>query len=326
MDCKGPPPCASGMTTYLIKRFIVLILTLLLVSMVIFVVMRIIPGDPAEIILGIQATPEAVAALRAQLGLDRPLTIQYIGWLSELVRGDMGQSINYGVSIAGLVVQRLAVTGPLTLMAVLFSVVISVPLGIYAATHQNRPGDYGVMLFSQVGLAVPAFWAGLLLILLFAVRLHWFASGGFPGWSRSFWGSMKSLLLPAVALGFIRAAVLARLTRSSLLEVLREDYIQTARSKGLAERVVIYKHAFRNAVIPVLTILGLQIGQLMAGAIIIEQVFFLPGLGRLVYLAINQRDLPVVQTVVLLIASVIVIVNFLVDLMYAFLDPRIRLE
>ena len=314
------------MTTYLIKRLIALILTLFLVSVVIFVVMRIIPGDPAQIILGLQATPEAVEALRAELGLNQPLPVQYLSWIGAMIQGDMGQSINYGVPITELVVQRLAVTGPLTLLAVLFSVAISIPLGIYASTHQNRPGDYGVMIFSQVGLAIPAFWAGLLLILLFAVHLKWFASGGFPGWSRSFWGSMQSLLLPAVALGLIRAAILARLTRSSLLEVLREDYIQTARSKGLAEQIVIYKHAFRNAVIPVLTILGLQIGQLMAGAIIIEQVFFLPGLGRLVYLAINQRDLPVVQAIVLFIACVIVIVNFLVDLTYAALDPRIRLE
>ncbi len=314
------------MTTYLIKRLIILILTLLLVSIVIFVVMRIIPGDPAQIILGLQATPEAVTALREQLGLNRPLTVQYFSWIGELLRGNMGRSITYGVPITDLVIQRLAVTGPLTLIAVLLSVVVSIPLGIYASTHQNQPGDYGVMIFSQIGLAIPAFWAGLLLILLFAVHLHWFSSGGFPGWSKSFWGSIKSLLLPATALGFIRAAVLARLTRSSLLEVLREDYVRTARSKGLGERVVIYKHAFRNAVIPVLTILGLQIGQLMAGAIIIEQVFFLPGLGRLVYLAINQRDLPVVQAVVLFIASIIVIVNFLVDLMYVLLDPRIRLE
>lgn len=314
------------MTTYLIKRFIILILTLLLVSIAIFVVIRIIPGDPAQIILGLQATPDAVAALRAQLGLDRPITMQYLSWIGAILRGNMGVSINYGVPITELVVQRLAVTGPLTLLAVLFSVAVSIPLGIYASTHQNKPGDYGVMIFSQLGLAVPAFWAGLLLILFFAVHLHWFAAGGFPGWSRNFWGSMKSLLLPAVALGLIRAAVLARLTRSSLLEVLREDYIQTARSKGLPEQMVIYKHALRNAVIPVLTILGLQIGQLMAGAIIIEQVFFLPGLGRLVYLAINQRDLPVVQAVVLLIAAFIVTINFLVDLMYAALDPRIRLE
>ena len=314
------------MTTYLIKRLLILILTLLLVSLAIFAVMRIIPGDPAQIILGLQATPEAVSALRTQLGLDRPLSFQYVTWIGELIQGNLGKSINYGVPIADLVIQRVAVTGPLTLIAVLFSVVISIPLGIYAVTHQNRPGDYGVMLFSQIGLAIPAFWAGLLLILLFAVHLHWVASGGFPGWSKSIPGSIKSLLLPAVALGLIQAAVLARLTRSSLLEVLREDYIQTARSKGLTERAVIYKHAFRNAVIPVLTILGLQIGQLMAGAIIIEQVFFLPGLGRLVYLAINQRDLPVVQAVVLLVACVIVIVNFLVDLMYAVLDPRIRLE
>jgi peptide/nickel transport system permease protein len=314
------------MTSYLIKRLIVLILTLFLVSIVIFVVMRIIPGDPAQIIMGLQATPEAVAALREELGLNRPLTVQYLSWMWELLRGDMGRSITYGVPITELVIQRLAVTGPLTLIAALFSVAISIPLGIYASTHQNRPGDYGVMIFSQIGLAIPAFWAGLLLILLFAVDLHWFASGGFPGWSKSFWGSMKSLILPAAALGLIRAAVLARMTRSSLLEVLREDYVRTARSKGLAEGVVIYKHAFRNAVIPVLTILGLQIGQLMAGTIIIEQVFFLPGLGRLVYLAINQRDLPVVQAVVLFIATIIVIINFLVDLMYVLLDPRIRLE
>lgn len=314
------------MTTYLLKRLIALFLTLLLLSIVVFAVMRIIPGDPAQIILGLQATPEAVAALRAALGLDQPLTVQYLSWIGELLRGNMGQSINYGVPISELIVERLAVTGPLTLIAVLFSVAISIPLGIHAATRQNRPGDYAVMIFSQIGLAIPAFWLGLLLILLFAVHLHWFSSGGFPGWSTSVWGSLKSLVLPAVALGLIRAAVLARLTRSSLLEVLREDYIQTARSKGLRERTVIYKHAFRNAVIPVLTILGLQIGQLMAGAIIIEQVFFLPGLGRLVYLAINQRDLPVVQTVVLFIACVIVVVNFLVDLMYASLDPRIRLE
>ncbi|NIQ40287.1 MAG: ABC transporter permease subunit [Proteobacteria bacterium] len=314
------------MTTYLVRRLIVLILTLLLVSIVVFVVMRIIPGDPAQIILGLQATPDAVSALRAELGLDRPLAVQYLSWIWELLRGDMGRSITYGVPITELVIQRLAVTGPLTLFAVLFSVVISIPLGIYASTHQNQAGDYGVMIFSQIGLAIPAFWAGLLLILLFAVNLHWFASGGFPGWSKSFWGSVKSLILPAAALGFIRAAVLARMTRSSLLEVLREDYVRTARSKGLAESIVIYKHAFRNAVIPVLTILGLQIGQLMAGTIIIEQVFFLPGLGRLVYLAINQRDLPVVQAVVLFIASIIVIINFLVDLIYVMLDPRIRLE
>jgi peptide/nickel transport system permease protein len=203
-------------------------------------------------------------------------------------------------------------------------VVFSIPLGIYAALHRNQPGDYGVMIFSQIGLAIPAFWAGILLILLFAVELRWFSAGGFKPWGETPWGALKSLLLPALSLGLIRAAVLARLTRSCMLEVLGEDYIRTARSKGLTEKVVVYKHAFRNALIPVVTIVGLQMGELLAGAIVIENVFHLPGLGRLVFLAIGQRDLPVVQGVSLLIAFLIVVVNFAVDVIYGIVDPRIR--
>jgi peptide/nickel transport system permease protein len=313
------------MFSFLGKRILTLAVTLFLVSGVIFVVLRVIPGDPAQIILGVQATPETLEELRHKMGLDLPWVVQYGRWIGGLLQGDFGRSIAYDVPIASLILSRLEVTAPLAILAILFAVLFSIPLGAYAATRRNRIGDYGVMLFSQIGLAIPQFWAGILLILLFAVHLQWFGAGGFISWAESPWLALKSLLLPAFSLGLIRAAVLARLTRSCMLETLAEDYIRTARAKGLAEKIVVYKHGFRNALIPVVTILGLQMGELLAGAIVIENVFHLPGLGHLVFLAIGQRDLPVVQGVGLLIALVIVVVNFLVDMLYGVVDPRIRL-
>ena len=312
------------MLAFLCKRIFILIATLFLVSGVIFLVLRVIPGDPAQIILGIQATPETLQELRHKLGLDLPWIVQYANWLGGLLRGDFGQSIAYDIPITSLILSRLEVTVPLAFLSILFAVLFSIPLGIYAAARRNRLGDYGVMLFSQVGLAIPQFWAGILLILFFSVHLQWFAAGGFKPWADSPFLALKSLLLPALSLGIIRAAVLARLTRSCMLETLGEDYIRTARAKGLAEKVVVYKHGFRNALIPVITILGLQMGELLAGAIVIENVFHLPGLGRLIFLAIGQRDLPVVQGVGLLIAFFIVVMNFLVDISYGVVDPRIR--
>jgi peptide/nickel transport system permease protein len=315
------------MVAYLIRRSITLLVTLLLVSILIFAVINIIPGDPAQIILGTEATPETLARVRAKLGLDRPALVRYFDWLKGVIlHGDFGRSINYDVSISQLIASRLLVTVPLAAMAIFFTIIVSIPLGIYAATHHNRPGDYGTMVFSQIGLAIPEFWFGILLIIGFAVNWHLFPAGGFTSWGENPWKSLKSLFLPALALGMIRAAIITRMTRSSMLEVLREDYVKTARSKGLPERIVIYKHVLRNALISVVTILGLQLGQLIAGAIIIETVFYLPGMGRLVMLAINQRDLPVVQGIVLFIAAVIVIVNFIVDLLYGLLDPRIRYD
>ncbi len=314
------------MTAYLLKRSFTLLITLILVSIVIFGVLMVLPGDPAQIILGIHATPESLQNLRRQLGLDQPILIQYLNYMKGFLTGDLGRSITYEVSVISLILQRLQVTIPLTILSILFAILLSIPSGIYASLHRNRPGDYGVMILSQIGLAVPAFWAGILLILLFAVTLHWLPAGGFQSWQSHPMGALKSLLLPALSLGFVRAAVLARMTRSSMLEVLGEDFIRTARSKGLPRRRVVYKHAFRNAIIPVITLIGLQTGDLLAGAIIIENVFHLPGVGRLVFEAIGQRDLPVIQGVVLLIATMIVVVNFLVDLAYRYLDPRIRYE
>lgn len=312
------------MIAYTIRRFITLIVTLFLVSILIFAVINIIPGDPAQIILGTEASPESLARVRAKLGLDRPPLSRYLDWLWGVLHGDFGLSLTYNVPIVKLIASRLSVTGPLAGLAILLTVIIAIPLGIYAATHHNRPGDYGTMVFSQLGLAIPEFWTGILLILGFAVHWHLFPAGGFTPWREAPLESLRSLFLPALALGLTRAAVITRLTRSSMLEVLQEDYIKTAWSKGLPGQAVVYKHALRNAFISVMTILGLQLGYLLAGTIIIETVFYLPGMGRLVMHAIFQRDLPVVQGVVLFIAAVIVIVNFIVDLLYGLLDPRIR--
>jgi peptide/nickel transport system permease protein len=225
-----------------------------------------------------------------------------------------------------LIVSRLLITGPLAILAIFFTIILSIPLGIHAATHHNKLGDYGIMIFSQLGISIPEFWLGILLILLLAVKLQQFPAGGFTNWSENPLTAVKSLLLPALALGVIRAAIITRITRSSLLEILGEEYIQTARSKGLKERTVIYKHALKNSMITIVTVLGLQLGQLLAGAIIVENVFYLPGMGRLVLLAITQRDLPVVQGVVLFMAGIVVLTNFFVDILYGFLDPRVKYE
>lgn len=314
------------MAHYLIKKFITLLILLFLVSITVYSVLFLLPGDPAQIILGINATPETLENLRSELGLNKSFWQQYADWIINLIRGRGSRSINYDMPVYELIASRLSVTGPLALMAILFAVAISIPLGVYAARHQNKKGDLGVMFFTQLGLATPEFWLGILLILLFSVHWGIFSAGGFPGWTVDFWGSVKSLLLPSFALGVIRASILTRLTRSSMLDVLCEDYVRTARAKGLKERTVIYVHALRNALIPVLTILGLQLGQLMAGAIIIENVYYLPGLGRLVFQAIGQRDLPVVREIVLFMAVAVVVVNFIVDLVYASIDPRMRLQ
>ena len=258
------------------------------------------------------------------MGLDQPVPVQYVQWVGHALRGDLGRSIQYDLPVGALILSRLNVTLPLTLLAAGFMIAAAIPLGVFAATRHRRWGDYLTMTLSQLGVAVPGFWAGLLLILLFSVRLGWVQSGGFDGWGEGFWRGLRSLLLPAIALGLFQFAVLARTTRSAVLEVLREEYVKTARAKGVAERGVLFRHALRNALIPIVTVAGVQLGQLLAGTIILESVFYLPGLGRLTLAAISARDLPVVQGVVLFVASMIVTVNVAVDILYGILDPRIR--
>jgi peptide/nickel transport system permease protein len=314
------------MRRYVARRLLAFLVTLFLVSLLVFVVVRVLPGDPAMLIMGTEASPEAAAALRRAMGLDRPLAVQYVEWLRGAAHGDLGRSIQYDVPVGGLIASRLRVTLPLTLLAAGFMAAVALPLGMFAATRHHRLGDYVAMVVSQLGIAIPSFWAGLLLILLFAVRLGWVEAGGFAGWEAGPWPAIRSLLLPALALGLIQAAILTRTTRSAVLEVLHAEYVRTARAKGLGEGAVTWKHVFRNALITIVTIMGLQLGGLLAGSIVLEQVFYLPGLGRLALGAISARDLPVVQGVVVFVAAIIVTVNFAVDLLYGWLDPRIRFD
>jgi peptide/nickel transport system permease protein len=311
---------------YAARRVGALVVTLFFVSALVFVVVRVLPGDPAAIIMGTEGSREAADRLREAMGLNRPLVVQYADWVSGALRGDLGRSLQYDLPVGQLIASRLSVTVPLALMAAVFMIAAAVPLGLYAATRHRRAGDYIAMVVSQVGISIPQFWAGLLLILVFSVTLGWVQSGGFEGWSSGVAAALRSLLLPAIALGLFQAAVLVRATRSAVLDVLREDYVRTARAKGLSERRVVGRHTLRNALIPIVTVAGVQLGQLLAGAIILESVFALPGLGRLALGAISARDLPVVQGVGLFIASTIVVINFAVDLAYGLLDPRIRYE
>ena len=321
-------PCtrAAGTTisTFLLRRFATFVATLLAASVVIFFVLDILPGNAAEVMLGESATPEAVKALSAKLGLDRPAPQRYAGWMKGLLTWDLGQSISYNTPVTELIAERLVVTLPLALMAMVLSAAMALTLGIYAASRHNRIGDVGVMALSQLGIAIPSFWFAILLILLFAVKLQWFSAGGFPGWEDGAWDAFQSLVLPALALAAVQAAILARITRSAVLDMLREDFVRTARAKGLSQRAVLWRHVLRNAFVPVLTLMGLQFANLLTGTIVVENVFYLPGLGRLVFQAIANRDIGVVQNVVMLLAAAVIIINFIVDVLYAVIDPRLK--
>ncbi len=307
-----------------LRRLLALALTLLAASVVVFVVLEILPGDPAAVMLGVGAQPDTLAALRAELGLDRPVAVRYVSWLGGLLTGDLGRSYTYGVPVAELVRERLAVSLPLAGIALVLATLVGVPVGVVAASRRGRPADLGIMAATQLGVAIPNFWFAILLILLFSVQLRWLPAGGFAGWGNGLWPGLRSLLLPAVALALPQAAILARVTRSAVLESLGEDYVRTARAKGLPKRAALWRHAVPNALIPVVTIMGLQFSFLLAGTIIVEQVFYLPGLGRLIFQAIAQRDLIVVRSLVVLLAGAVVVVNFMVDFAYLWLDPRLR--
>jgi peptide/nickel transport system permease protein len=312
------------MSLFLFKRLITLIATLVGASVVVFLVLEILPGNAAQILMGPDASPEAVQALAAKLGIDHPPVERYWNWVSGMLVGDLGLSYAYSTPVAELVLERLALTVPLALMAMTITTILALVAGVYAAARHNKLGDVGVMGLSQIGIAIPNFWFAILLILLFSVHLGWFSAGGFPGWDEGILPGLKALLLPAVSLAVVQSAILARITRSAVLEVLREDFVRTARAKGVSRRGTMWGHVLRNAMIPVITVMGLQFAELLAGTIVVENVFYLPGLGRLIFQSISNRDLIVVRNCVMLLATMVVVVNFVVDMLYAVIDPRVK--
>lgn len=301
-----------------------LALTLVAVAAAIFVAVDVLPGDTASVMLGTSARPDTLAALRLEMGLDRPAPLRFLDWLAGLATGDLGRSVTYAMPVGTLVSERLAVTLPLAGLALLVTVALALPLGVVAAARRGRATDRLVGLVSQVGVAVPNFWLGLLFVLVFATGLGWFPAGGFPGWSAGPLPALRSLVLPALALALPQAAILARIVRSATLDAIGADFVRTARAKGVSGRVALWRHVVPNALVPVVTILGLQLPFLIGGAILVENVFNLPGLGRLAFQALAQRDLVVVRNVVLLLAAIVIAVNALVDVAYVFIDPRLR--
>ncbi|MFC4668106.1 ABC transporter permease [Seohaeicola nanhaiensis] len=308
---------------FLLRRSVGFVLTLLAVSVVVFAVMNVLPGDPALTILGLDATEDALQALRDQLGLNDPLLIRYWSWITHALVGDFGVSHSFRVPVSDLIAERLPMTISLAVSGMIFTVILALILGIAAAANHRKAGDWGVMFVSQLGIAIPAFWLAMLLVLIFAVNLRWLPPGGFPGWSDPV-AAMRALILPTVALALVQSSVLARVTRSSALEVMRQDYVRTARATGFSRQRVLWRHVLPNALVPIVTIVGMQFAALVTGTIVIENVFYLPGLGRLIFQSIANRDLPTVQALVMLFAAIVVTANFIVDLLYLVIDPRLK--
>jgi peptide/nickel transport system permease protein len=312
------------MTVQVTFRLGILLLSLLVASALVFVVVNVLPGDPASVVLGTNATPEALRALREQMGLDRPGWERYLAWLAGMLHGDFGTSLLSRSPVAPEIAEKLSVSAPLAALASAIALAVSLPLGVLAGVRYRGLTGSLISALSLGGIAIPAFWFGLLLVTLFAIRLHLLPAGGFVPWTEDPAGALRSLLLPGLALGLIQGAVLTRYVRSAVVEVQREDFIRTARAKGLTRGQALRRHGLRNAAIPVVTVLGIQLTSLLVGAIVIENVFVLPGLGRLLFQAVGNRDLVLVQDLVVLLTSVVLVVNFLTDLSYRLLDPRIR--
>jgi peptide/nickel transport system permease protein len=309
---------------FVLRRVVIFVVTLLVASIVAFAVLAVLPGDPAEVAAGTQATPEQVAALRDEYGLNGSVPERYVRWLSDLLSGNLGNTFVSKRSIASEIGTRLQVTIPLVIMGMVLAVAVAVPLGVIAAVGHHTLSGTAVSAAAQLGIAIPAFWAGLMLITLVAVRWGLLPAGGFIPWGESPWEAFRSLLLPAVSLAIVQAAILTRYVRSAVLEVMREDYIRTARAKGLSKRAALRRHGLRNAAIPVVTVLGLQLTALLVGAVVIENVFTLPGLGKQLLDGINSREIILVLDIVMILVAVALVVNLIVDLLYLAIDPRLR--
>ncbi|MGG0657360.1 ABC transporter permease [Rummeliibacillus pycnus] len=311
---------------YIIRRFLLLFVTVVIVSLITFAVFQILPGDPIRTMLGTEADETQVETLRAELGLDRPLYEQYIDWVKGLFTGDLGNSIRFSMPVKDLMMARLPVTLSIAAISLLIVIIVSIPLGIFAAKRQNKLSDVVLSSATQVGMAIPSFWLGMILILYIGMNFDFFSINGYVPWSESISGALGALILPALTIAIPQIAVKFRYVRTAILEQLRLDYVRTVRSKGISERVVMYKHILRNSMIPILTVLGIITAEVVAGTIIVEQVFSLPGIGQLLITSISNRDFPLVQGIVMYITVAVVLINFLVDILYSVLDPRIRLN
>jgi peptide/nickel transport system permease protein len=310
--------------SYLFNRLLGLVAVMFLVATIVFVIIRVTPGDPAAVMLGPEATQQDIASLRTRLGLDQPLPLQYVTWLGQLARGDLGQSIFLNKPVLSALADRAEPTFWLTLMSLVIATVIALPVGILSAVKRGTTLDQSVLSISMFTSSVPSFWLGLLLMQVFAVKLGWLPVSGYGGPDASFATRLSHLILPAVVLGLVNSALITRFIRASMLDVLRDDYVRTARAKGLPERKVILKHAVRNALIPILTVLGLTTALLVSGAVVTETVFGLPGVGSLVVSAVLRRDYPVIQGALLVVAAIYVLINLFIDLLYLAVDPRVR--
>jgi len=314
----------SALTLYLLRRLLTFAATLFLAALVIFILLDLLPGDPARFVLGINASEASVAALRHQMGLDAPAHERFMSWIIGMMQGDFGTSVTQRADIGRLIAGRMAVTMPLTMMAMILSIAIGLPLGILAAMRRGKATDTGLMILAQTGIAIPNFWFGMLLTLVFAVSLRWLPTGGFTPWHEDPIAAFRGLILPGLALALPQASILARIMRTALVDVTGQDFIRTARAKGLTRAEAIWRHGIRNAMLPVLTILGLQFAFLIAGTIIVENVFYLPGLGRLIFTAISERDLVLVRSATVVLVLAVTATMFITDLLYALVDPRLR--
>ncbi|HCP19391.1 MAG TPA: peptide ABC transporter [Alphaproteobacteria bacterium] len=312
------------MAGFILRRLGVLLLTLFIASVIIFALLEVIPGDPALTMLGINATPETLTVLRDELGLNANALSRYLAWMGGMLTGDFGLSYTYRTPVAELLAHRMAITLPLAIYALFFTVMIALPFGFLAGARAGKWGDRVILFLSQIGIALPNFWFALLLIFVFAIQLGWVSAGGFSGWDKGLWQGLAELTLPAIALAIPQATILLRVLRSGLIEITHQDYIRTARAKGLSRDQALWRHGWRNALIPVVTIMGMQFSFLIAGAIIIENVFTLPGLGRLMVQAIGQRDIILVEAIILMMVLIVITVTFITDVIYALIDPRLR--
>lgn len=312
------------MMAFILRRLVMLVPVLLIVGIVVFTLIHLTPGDPAAVILGPDATPEQVDEMRERLGLNEPFHIQFFTWFLNALRLDFGESIFIGEPVTKALRDRAQPTGLLTLYALTLSILVGVPAGVIAAVNRNSPLDRFLMVFSISGAAIPNFFLAILLMLLFAVKLRWLPSTGYADIQDGLGEHLKHMIMPAFALGISSAGLLARLVRSSMLDVLKEDYVRTAFAKGLPGRIVVMRHALRNALIPAITVIGVSLGALLGGAVVTETVFGLPGMGRLVVQSIARRDFPVIQGAVMTIAAIYVLANLLVDVLYVYIDPRVR--